>query len=262
MVTAYEPDGEALIADRAGAPIRVAAKTLDAARAKVKKEKHRLVTVDLPETPDLTVAVRDALAFTLELFTGKPPQGSARNFGLAGMERWVETLTKPGAKESWTKLFPSGRALFAGLTTAFKYALLFWKDESLTGDRALFAGFLDEAGTVDGGPELGDSAERFRQSGARWRELGDRLLPEDIAPLAHARELLVERHRLFRETGNAEMEQLRKIDADFDEIKERAEGELAEVDSNELFKRIAEQVGVIREVEEAAVASLRDAIER
>ena len=260
VVTAYEPDREAVIADRAGAPIRVAAKTLDAARAKVKKEKHRLVTVDLPQTPDLATAVRGAISFSLELFTGNPPQGSAKNFGLAGMERWTETLTKAGTKESWAKLFPSGRELFAGLTTAFKYALLFWKDESLTGDRALFADFLDEAGAVDGRLEPGEPARLFRESGQHWRLLGESLLPAGIEPLGRARRLLEERHRLVRVAGNAETERLQTIDAEFEDLKERAEGELVDVDSSELFERIAAQVGAIRESEGAAVEALREAL--
>jgi hypothetical protein len=261
VVTAYAPDGEAEIADRAGAPIRVAAETLDAARAKVKKEKHRLVTVDLPEPPELAAAVRDAVGFCRELFTEKPPQGSAKNFGLRGMERWIERLTKPGAKESWAKLFPSGRALFAGLTTAFRYALLFWKDGSLTGDRALFADFLDEATTLDGVPDLIDSAARFRRSGALWRELDDRLLPTDIAPLARARELLVARHELFRESGNAKLERLYEIDAEFTELKERADHDLANADPGDLFEKVAEQLGAIRELEGETVAALREALE-
>lgn len=259
VVTAYEPEGEAVIADRSRAPIRVPARLLDEARGKVKKEKHRMVVLDAPAGADLPAAVRAGIEDCIELYTGAPPQGSAKNFGLTGFETWIDRLTKPGSKESWAKLFPAGRPLFAGLTTAFKYALLFWEDDTQSADRALFAEFLEEAGLVLGTDALTPAATAFAEAGRLWRELGRRLLPGDVPLLSEARELLAARHKTFREQGNAAIEELHRIDERLEELKARA---VAELSDDRLAGRIREEaadaVAAIRDAEQEGVERLRE----
>lgn len=137
IVTAYAEGGEATICDRARVPIVTTADRLDAARARVKKERHRLETIESPDEPDLRPAVREGIADCIRLYTEKPPQGSASNFGFRAYDRWIAALREPESKSGWAKPFAPGRPFFAGLTTAFRYALLFWKDDSLTADRRL-----------------------------------------------------------------------------------------------------------------------------
>jgi len=260
VVTAYEPGGEAILSDRAGRPITVPAEKLDEARGRVKKEKFRVVVIDTPEQTDLKSAARNGIRECIDLYDGSAPQGSGKNFGLGGYQQWIARLTNDGAKESWAKLFSAGRELFSGVTTAFKYGLLYWKDNSLTADRALFAGFLREASGVLDAPSLSEASEAFEQCGARWRELGNTLLPDRVEVLREARELLRRRHLTFLEHGTDKLDELHEIDRAFGTLKKRAETELSSPhDAAQLRQEIAEQVAAVHAAEEQAVLKLREA---
>lgn len=257
VVTAYEPQGEALLDDRASVPIRVESSTLDAARARVKKDRYRLVTVDLPEPADLAASVRESIGACVALFTEKPPRGSARNFGFTAYERWMNALRKPSSKDGWGRTFSPGRPLLAGLTTAFRYALLFWEDESMTADRALYADFLDEAAVILDDRSLAEAGAAFRASGEAWRELGRLLLPDDVPTLASARVALVERHETFLATGNAEAERLQAIDAELERLAGEADDTLGD---DALAARImsdaADGLERVRDAEREAIDAL------
>lgn len=267
IVTAYERGGQAVICDRAAVPISVSAELLDAARARVKKEKHRLVILERPDSPDLAAEVRAGIEDAQELFAGNPPVGSGKNWGANGYELWIERLRKADSKESWAKLMPAGASLFAGLTTAFKYGLLFWKDQTQSADRMMFADFLDQAATIAGATELADVAGQFRGCGELWRELGEVLLPDprSDAPgavpaiLGEARELLIKRHAAFAEHGSGD--ELAEIDKRFEAVKARADEELSDsalIDS--IKESVAEHVSKIRDAEVAAMGALKQAL--
>ena len=262
VVTAYEPQGEALLDDRASVPIRVDSEALDAARARVKKDRFRLVTVDLPEPADLAASVRESIGACLALFTGKPPRGSARNFGFTAYERWMDALRRPASKDGWGKTFSPGRPLFAGLSTAFRYALLFWEDGSMTADRALYADFLDEAAEILDERSLADASAAFRASGEAWRELGRLLLPDAVPTLAAARAALVERHQTFLKTGNANVGRLRATDAELERLAAETDDTLPD---DALAARImsdaADGVERVRDAERAAIYTLAATIQ-
>jgi hypothetical protein len=261
IVTAYEQGGDALIADRARRAIRVPAERLDRARGRVKKDRFRLITLDLPSEPDLASAVRGGLRDCIGLYLEGPPKGSAENFGTRGLNRWIERLTKPGAKESWAKVFPAGRPFFSGLTTAFKYALLYWEDDTLTADRLLFAKFLEEAAAILQNSTLIDTAGGFREQAERWTELGEALLPSDVPILNEARGLLVERHCSFLSEGNRDADRLSKIDQRIDELRSEAESELSDAAAYEaITEGIAEKLAEIRDAESLLFAELSETI--
>lgn len=257
IVAAYEAGGRALLDDRARVPIEVDASTLDAARAKVKKEKARLVVIDLPGEPDLEQAVRESIAQCIGVFTAKPPRGSANNFGFRAYDRWIAALRKPGSKDGWSKTMSPGRALFAGLTTAFTYALQFWEDDSRTADRAVYADFLEEAAEILGADELCGIADEFRASGRAWRELGERLLPEDVAVLRMARETLVHRHETFLASGNAQADEIERADDRLARLAGESREALAdEALAARIMEGVADGVERIRDAERAAIDHL------
>ena len=259
VVTAYEPDGEALAADRSAVPIRIPAALLDEARGKVKKEKHRLVTLEAPDEPDLAAAVRAGIRDAVELFSGKPPRGSANNFGTRAYDRWITALRKPTSKGGWTTSFPPGRPLFAGLTSAFRYALQFWEDDSRTADRELFASFLEEAAIILNDRSLGSLAAEFRAAGALWHELGGLLLPDGVPLLCEARELLTERHERFLASGNRELDRLQEVDARMEELRRQADSELADPDTAmQVMTAVADGLEPIRDAEAEAFAHLAE----
>lgn len=259
IVTAYEPGGEAVIDDRAGVPVRVSADRLDEARARIKKVRFRMVTLDAPEEANLADAVKRGIDDCAALYLEKPPKGSANNFGIKALTRWASALRKPTARGGWINELAAGRRRFAGLTTAFRYALLFWKDASRTADRALHADFLDEAATILGNDEYREVAGRFRKAGELWREAGDALLPDDVPRLARARELLVERHERFLGEGADSGERRTEIDSELEELARSDDEDL--VTDDELatahFAALADRVDAIREAEEEAVAAMK-----
>lgn len=250
VVYGYE-DGTAYIADRARVGLTAPAKALDAARARVKKDKHRIIILGAPDEGKLQSAVSLGLWDCVKLFTESPPKGSRNNFGLTGYQHWIEMLTKPGKKNSWTKILPEGELLYAGLKSAFSFSQLFGKDASRTAERDLFAAFLQEAAVILDKPDLAQVADQFRAAGQAWRALGDALLPDDVPLLKQTREALVQQHEAFLFTG--EMTQVETLKA----LRAQA-GELGALEN--VKTRIAEQVRVLHDLERDAIASLQGII--
>jgi len=260
VVTKYE-NHTVTLSDRSGAPIEVPQEVFRAARAKIKKLKFRLVTVDAPEDPDLAAALSSGVQDSIELYNGNPPQGSGKNWGGGGIDLWRERLIKRGAKESWEKLFPPGRPFFCGLTSAYRYALQFWEDDTRSADRLMYARFLREASTITGESGFEAVAQEFEKSARSWQQLATALLPDRIEILAKARGALEERDTLFRASGSKKLDQLRIIDERLDGLKDEAEGSLADPDAcSALREEIASHLEGIREQETAAVKLLTEAL--
>ena len=253
-------DNVAWIADRARVPLRVSADELDAARARIKKEKFRVLTLDEPDPDKLTAAVSAGIWESVNLFTEKPPRGSKNNFGLAAFKWWAKQLTNPRARVSWAKTFPAGRAMYAGLTSTFDHIVLYGKEGNA--ERALFADFLDEAATILGKPALRDVAPQFRHSGQAWDVLAVALLPDAVAPFGETRRLLLERHRIFLDEGHKALPRIRKINGRLDEIRSSMADDfpLDEAGVAALREEMAEHVMGIHDLEEFAVADLRAAM--
>ncbi len=257
VVTAYEAGGDAVLDDRAGSPIRVPADVLDAARARVKKDRFRMVTLDLPAPPDLPVVIADSVQQCVALFTEKPPQGSANNFGFKAYERWITALQKPDSKSGWFAQLSPGRPLAAGLTSAFRYSLLHWEDNTRSADRGIFAAFLEEAATVPGFQGLAEISELFADCGQRWSELGDALLPDSMAPLKNAKAAMIARHTEFLRNGNKNPDVLKQADADLAAAIAASASLLEDpAVATELLSGVAEAVAAVRDSEREALAAL------
>lgn len=257
VVSAYEPGGEATIADRSSRPITIAAATLDEARGKVKKDKYRLVVLDAAATPDLDASIRAAIADTVALFTEKPPQGSANNFGFKAYDRWIKALSG-NAKSSWTGQFTTGRARFAALTTAVRYGLTFWEDTTGTADRTLFAEFLKDARVVTGEDACAAAAKAIEQSATLWSQLGEALTPDDHDLLARGRRSIVDRHTSFMNEGVTP--KIAELDATYDQLKDEASDDAI---PDDVFQKIlasaSEIIAEIRNTEQEAIEFLRSA---
>lgn len=246
------------IADRARVGLTCTPEELAAARGRVKKDKHRLMTLEAPDPNKLAAAVSAGIWDCIRLYTEAPPKGSKNNFGLAAFRYWAELLTKPKARLSWANVFPPGAKMLDGLTSAFTDIALFGKGEGQGADREVYADFLDEAALVLGKPALGEAAARFREAAAAWAALGATLLPEEIEPFRETRALMVRRHALFLNEGSAATSRLREIDARLAAVRQAADGDfpLTEPEVVAHRGRIADGVMRIHDVEAAAVAAL------
>jgi hypothetical protein len=240
---------------------------LDEARGRIKKEKYRLVVIDQPGEPDLPAAVRAGIHDTVALYTEKPPRGSASNWGFKAYDRWIGALRKPLTATGWLSAFETPRKRFAALSSAYRYALTFWEDDTLSADRNLYAQFLDEAAEAglpssEGAPALREAADVFRSSGLLWREFGEALLPEAVAALGEARDAIAKRHATFLESGKTDS--LSELDERYNAARDGANTDDALGDDEMLAEVLTNAASVleqIRDHERSAVDLLVRAIE-
>ncbi|MGB7341708.1 MAG: BtrH N-terminal domain-containing protein [Phototrophicaceae bacterium] len=257
VVYGYDDDN-AYIADRARVGLTVPRSQLDTARARIKKDKNRLIILGIPNEAKLASAVTLGIWDCIKLFTEKPPKGSANNFGFKAYQRWIKLLTKPTTKGSWAKTLPRGRDLFTGLTTAFHFSQQFGKDSSRTAERDMMADFLEEVALILNKPELAEIAPKFRLAGAAWQVLGDRLLPHDVPLLQQAKHLLIENHELFLKAGNQSTERRLAISKEENDLKQASEDfPLTDDAVSALQQGIADQVQVIHDLEFDAIMALQ-----
>ncbi len=248
------------IADRARVPLSITSSELGLARSRVKKSKHRLVTLDPPNPDRLPAAVRAGIEACLQLYEGQPPRGPGANFGFNAFERWASLLTRPGAKQSWAKVFPPGRAMYAGLTSAYDSLAISGKGGPA--DRELFADFLEEAGLILEKPGLQEAAAGFRGSAEAWEAFLQALLPDEIAPFRETRDLMARRHRLFLDEGGDSLAQRQSINARLAEIKEQVSKDfpLEEAGVQAMSRDLADRLLAIRDLEQEAVAAIKAAL--
>ena len=262
-VVVYGFDQEAdqvLIADRACVPLHASTGQLAAARAKVKKLRHRVMTLEMPDADKLQEAVQSGIRDSIQLYTDKPPKGARHNFGFAAYQRWADALRKPKMRGSWEKEFPRGRKMYAGLESVFSDTHTFGKKGFA--ERDVFATFLDEAAAILGQPGLREAADQFRASAVAWQDLGLLLLPDSIPVWAEARTLMLANQRLFLEKGGAAYDEGRANSECLIEIRRLMETDfpLSDEEVVSFREEIAAQVLKISGIEEPAVEAMKEAM--
>jgi hypothetical protein len=261
VVYGYDEGADTVwIADRSRVPLTITPDELATARARVKKVKHRVLTLDPPDTDKLSAAVQKGIWDCIKLYTEAPPKGSKQNFGFAAYQRWADLLTQPRQKMSWEKEFPAGGKMYAGLTSAFHDITIFGKDGNA--ERDVYADFMEEASVLLERPALKDVAGQFRTSAKAWSELGNALLPDEVPPFKETRELMVRSHKLFLEQGGAALDEIRGINARLDEIKAEvaADFPLDEAQVLAMRENLRTHVLGIHDIEQEAVAALQEAM--
>lgn len=259
----YSLEGDsARLADRARVPLMVTAEQLAAARGRVKKEKHRVMTVGEPDLSCLPEAVEAGIRMCIAHFTEpapmKPLQGK---FGFDAYQRWADWLVDPKNKEAWPKKFtPSEGRLYTGLTSGFNYIEL-----SGTGRHAArgqYSAFLNEAATILNKPALKEAAAAYLNAANRWGELTDAMLPDSVPLLKEARELSVREYDLFLEQGADSLLERRRITTRLKEIEKQAKTDfpMSEAEAADFRAGLREHVLKMAEAEKAAMAALQGAM--
>lgn len=263
----YGHDGDqTYIADRSRQPLTVDAESFLAARGRIKKDKYRVVALDLPGTDKLAAAVSAGIWDCINLYTEKPPRGSKTNFGLAAFDHWADMLTNTRNKHSWARFFPPGAGMFSALLgNAYSPGLHGWVHGyggARQADRSRYADFLDEAVLILKKPALAEAAKGFRASAAAWDKLLDIALPTDMPLLAEGRRLQAEAERLFVEQGQAAGDEIQSLKDKFKALRAKARENfsLDESQAADLRAAMAEQVLAIRDIEATAVDSMKAAM--
>ena len=258
VIFGYEPDAsQAYISDRSRVPLTVTTDELDQARARIKKDRQALTLLGAPDHAQLPAAVQAGIADCVSLMTEKPPKGSARNFGLRALQHWADMLAKK-SKGSWAKEYPSGRPLFAALTSAYTFlGPAFGK--TVQAERDVYADFLDEAAQVLENDDLKGVADLYRDAGIAWQGLHESLLPADFTLLGEARAAIDRKTDLFVESGAEHLDEIIQLTQSLEALKTRSESDFAPNENlaADLRGAIRERVLAARELEERAVLALK-----
>jgi hypothetical protein len=258
-------DENAYLADRSGQPLIVRAKTLAEARARIKKEKFAVLSLDPPQPDKIPSAVTQGIWDTIRLFSEKPPRGTARNFGFRGYDHWADMLTNTRNKFSWARYYPAGPEMFAALAGYAAFPGLYgavqaWGDGGF--ERARYADFLDEAAAILSKATLKEAAQLFRNSHRAWKDLTLIAMPEDVPQLKLARHLHDQRATFFIDHGSAAQESIQAIAIEQAALLAAVKNkfDLDETGAASLREQMAEQVLKIKGIEEQTVQIMKDAM--
>jgi hypothetical protein len=173
-------DGHAVVGDLYADPVRVPLEVLARARARIAKQRHRLITVGpAPEArPALADAAREGLGAGAAALATEP----RRNFSLQAIADLADRMTATRGANAWATVFPVGRLRWIGLTSLHRFVETFFTGGGLL--RPLGAAALAEIG-----PDGAEVAERYAALGAQWTALARAALPDEVPLLGEARRL-------------------------------------------------------------------------
>jgi hypothetical protein len=253
VVVVYELDeaaATATIGDLADELISIALSDLARARARIAKQKQRLLALSgRPAFVDLAAAVREGLRACHAGLT----RGRSANFTLEAFKTWAVQMTAAG-KEGWPAKFAPGRNLWRGLTSIYDFVENYGTGGGLC--RPLFADFLHEATDALDRRDLSDLAGRYAELGAGWSALAEAALPEEVRPFRQAKELLRRKAELFLSEGQAGQQAYAKAWAELGTLADAAAASfpLKQRQVRELLAQLADGIGALyRSEAEAAV---------
>ena len=257
VITVYKADpqkGVAWIGDLTDDPIEIPLAVLAEARARIKKQKNRLLSIT-PSTRevDLPSLVRHGVQSGVRELLDPAMKAARRNFQLEAIRTLAERMEGSNNAESWERVFRRGKHLWRGLTSLYNFIEHYGTGGGLC--RPLFADFLDEAAPHF--PSLRGLEEQYDELGRAWTELADAALPNDVPLLAEGKRLLAHKAELL--TGGADPAEIRQTweglaaaealaDADFP---------LSEAECRELRAGLKERLLALADEEEVAFTHLR-----
>lgn len=179
-IAVYRVDGDqSLIGDRGPAPIAVPTERLAAARARIRKYRHRLLSVGTDEIDaDLATAVESALRQEL----GDDRAGPGATFSLAALDRLAARVHGDGSKDGWARMFPPGHHLWGALRDLYRSVEHAGSGGGLFRHR--YADYLDKAAALTGRDGLTEVAAVYRDLGRQWTHVAT--APLDTADMLRA----------------------------------------------------------------------------
>ncbi|MCG8352184.1 MAG: BtrH N-terminal domain-containing protein [Chloroflexales bacterium] len=211
VVTVYkidDSDATALIGDLADEPIRVSLTDLARARARIKKQQHRLLSIPSAlKSPDLRQLVYAGLQRCSAGLLHPTLPNSQSNARLEAIQTWAERMHGARSKERWERVFRPGPNFWRGLCSIYDFIEHYGTGGGLC--RPLFADFLSESAEALGDPALATLAEQYAELGRSWSELADAALPNDVPALRGAKELHARKAELLH--SGAPSEEIRAV---------------------------------------------------
>lgn len=212
-LVAYGKEGDSwLVDDRAAHPFLLSSAEMAAARGRIPSYKNRLVTVESAGEFDLAAALRAGIGDCARHLA--QPSDS---FSLPAIRKWARLMTDAKHAKGWPRVFGDGAGIFSALVSVFDGV----SDYGAGGGslRRLYADFLTQAAALLEQDRLREVAERYKWLGLRWGALGELALPTEVAPLAHAKDLLARRAALYAVLGGEGASELAAIAAELDALR-------------------------------------------
>jgi butirosin biosynthesis protein H-like/uncharacterized protein DUF4872 len=254
----------ARIGDLSDDAIEIPSDVLAAARARIKKDKNRVMTVrTVAATPPLDTLIHAGLEACRDgLLGANAVGGSKTNFSLDALRVWGDRLHGSRDKESWERVFTPGARLWRGLTSINEYIEHYGTGGGLC--RPLFAESLLEAAEALGSASLRTLGERYAELGRAWSDLADVALPDDVPPMREAKDLLARRSELLHSDGPPATDAVRASWQRLDELATAAEQTfpLSFGAAEDLRVDLQRRVRAIYAAEVAAHATLTTALAR
>lgn len=256
VVYGYEVGGSVQIADRACVPLTASEAELIAARVRLSKTRHRMMTIGAPNPDRLPGAIRAGIQSCIDIFTGSSPVGYDGNFGFNGYQKWAKLLADKKGKDSWAVRFAPGARMYSGLVSAYQYLEVWFTGGR--GARHIYADFLNEAAAVLDKPTLNAVAAQFRECAVAWDALTASLLPESMPLLRETRELLQRRYQLFVKMGGASLDERRQVSARLEALEAQAADAfpLSVSEAADLRTEIHDRVLAVHDAEKVAIDTL------
>ena len=253
VVTVYCLDEtHALIGDLLDEPVEITAAELAASRARIKKQKHRIMTVAPTQQLDLRAAVRAGIRACYE---GLARQ-RIKNFTLDAFKTWAANIHGSRGKQSWAHLFPPGHRLWFALTWVYDCI-----EHQHTGGgllRPLYADFFAEAADALHDDALRQLAAHYAELGQSWSDIASAALPDDVPACREAKALMARKEALLLTEGAAATDEIKRIWTRLDELQEtaRADFPLTATECTHLLSDLQQRIRRVYDLECAAHEAL------
>jgi hypothetical protein len=204
VVPIYRIDDDAkcaVIGDLTDEPIAIPLADLAKARARIKKQAHRILSVSgtAPKI-DLAKLVTAGMKKGRQALTAKAGKGPLAMSTLDSLRRWRDRLANSKDKESWEKLFPPGANLWRALT--WINLCIEWYGTGGGLCRPMMADFLTEASDALAEPRLKSLANRYTELGREWSALADAALPQGVPLFREAKKQYARYAELLTASGS------------------------------------------------------------
>lgn len=184
LVVVGEHEDDLLLDDGSGQLTPISPEDLATARSARKRDKNWQAWIPASTGPDaqtLAANVLTAIEATTARLLGTSelegvPAHFIRNFGIAGMDSWVDRLRDTTTAKGWSQVFAEPSRLASGL----EQVLGFLTDTRFGGLGALrgaYADFLTEASTLPGLESLGEHAQGYAHLAQDWIDFTEAIDP-------------------------------------------------------------------------------------
>jgi hypothetical protein len=254
-----------LVVDRHESAFPLSAEVLSAARSRVKKDRHRMMTLEAPDEERVAEGLLRGIETCLALFLDKPPAGSPNNFGFTGMRNFAAMLVDDKTAKGWGKTFAPGPRLVNALAGEWgQPGIADWIERwgtSASADRDVFAQFLEEAAAWAGIPEVAAGAAAFRESASLWRRLADEAMSDAVDEFRALKTLKQRHSEIWISQGLASLSERASIRNEMANLTARAaESAVLAREGASIRRTLSELVDAIADVEEPLISGLRRAL--